>query len=303
MNHLTFLTALWACTLSLSAQVDLGRWGVPPADYSGITALGGGRYALVDDKRTGFALLAIEQDSLTGAVTGVSYEGFRESGEESRDCEGIAFVPDLQTLFISGERDQEIAEYTLSGAPTGRRIAVPEGFSRIYPNYGFEALAYDAVAERFWATTERPLAGDSLHLIVAFDRDLQPVDTLRYASEPLSLPSAKCSVVSGISAICAPGDGSLLVLEREVVIPENYLGARCRCRVFRYFDGEKTEWADITTRFTLFDHSFANYEGLCPGIRLADGRPTYLLVSDSQHNYGIGPLHLRDWLTVIVPSP
>ncbi|MCH5181643.1 MAG: esterase-like activity of phytase family protein [Prevotellaceae bacterium] len=286
----------------LPAQVDLSRWGVPPADYSGITALGNGLYALVDDKQTGFALLSVAQDSLTGAVTDVVYGGFRDAGEESRDCEGIAFVPDWQTLFISGERDQQILEYSLSGAPTGRRLSVPEGFSRILPNYGFEALAYDAVSGRFWATTERPLRGDSLHLLVAFDRNLQPVDTLCYWPEPLSFSATGGTVVSGISALCAPGDGSLLVLEREANIPAGYLGARCRCRVFRYAGGKKTELADITTRFTLFDHSFANYEGLCPGIRLSDGRPTYLLISDSQHGYGIGPFRLRDWLTVIIPA-
>lgn len=298
-----FLFLALAGALSAGAQIDLGRWGVPPADYSGITALGGGRYALVDDKRTGFALLSIDQDSLTGAVTRVGYEGFVEAGDGSRDCEGIAFVPEWQTLFVSGERDQAVVEYDLGGRPTGRALAVPEGFGRIRPNCGFEALAYDAAEGRFWLTTERPLEGDSLHLLVAFDRNLQPADTLVYRPEPLSLPSEGCTVVSGISALAAPGDGSLLVLEREASIPRNYLGARCRCRVFRLAGGEKRLVAEWATRFTLFDRSFANYEGLCPGIRLPDGRLTLLLVPDSQHGYGVGPLRLRDWLAVAVCAP
>lgn len=302
MRTRTFFLLIWACVLSLPAQVDMSRWGVPSADYSGITALGDGRYALVDDKRNGFAVLSVRQDSVTGAIAAISYEGFIESGSESRDCEGVAFFPDRNTLFISDEHDQEILEYNLDGVLTGRRLAVPDGFSRIRPNCGFEALAYDEPSGLFWVTTEQPLLGDSLHLFVSFDRQLQPVDTLRYVQEPLSLPSDGCTVFSGISALCAPGDGSLLVLEREASIPRGYLGARCRSRVFRFTDGHKTEVADIATRFTLFDRGFANYEGLCPGLRLADGRPTYLLVSDSQSGYGIGPFRLRDWLTVIVLS-
>ena len=60
-------------------QQNLARWNVPPGNYSGITPLGDGRYAVVDDKepREGFFVFRIEQDEQTGQVTGVWNEGFR----------------------------------------------------------------------------------------------------------------------------------------------------------------------------------------------------------------------------------
>jgi len=43
--------------------------------------------------------------------------------------------------------------------------------------------------------------------------------------------------------------------------------------------------------------SFANYEGMCLGPKLQDGRQVLILISDSQNQqYGI----LRDWLKTIM---
>lgn len=43
--------------------------------------------------------------------------------------------------------------------------------------------------------------------------------------------------------------------------------------------------------------SFANYEGICVGPKLADGRQLLILISDSQNQYrGV----LRDWFKTIV---
>ena len=46
--------------------------------------------------------------------------------------------------------------------------------------------------------------------------------------------------------------------------------------------------------------NFANYEGMCLGRTLQDGRQTLLLVSDSQGGYHKGPFRLKDYLKVIV---
>ena len=54
------------------------------------------------------------------------------------------------------------------------------------------------------------------------------------------------------------------------------------------------------TRLRLFSTAYANYEGLCPGIRLSDGRQTLLLGADSQTGAGKGPFHLRDYVRVVV---
>ena len=58
--------------------------------------------------------------------------------------------------------------------------------------------------------------------------------------------------------------------------------------------------AHSATRMRLVRPKLANYEGLCEGSRLADGRRTWLLVSDSQGGYGNRLCHLRDWIRVCV---
>ena len=56
-------------------------------------------------------------------------------------------------------------------------------------------------------------------------------------------------------------------------------------------------WA---TRLRLFRFDLANYEGLCLGRRLADGRQTLLCVSDAQGGAGRWFLRLHDVLRVVV---
>ena len=124
----------------------------------------------------------------------------------------------------------------------------------------------------------------------------------------------------GVSEVTALADGRLVVLEREVRIPKGYIGAKARCRLFIVNPGpenavdegtdmnslpestymEKTEIADFTTRLNLLRMNFANYEGMCPGPRLADGRQTLLLIDDTQAGAGNSLFRLSEHLKVIV---
>jgi hypothetical protein len=50
------------------------------------------------------------------------------------------------------------------------------------------------------------------------------------------------------------------------------------------------------TKLNLTRRNLANYEGMCLGPRLSDGRQVLVLISDSQHRYrGV----LKDWIKVI----
>ena len=122
--------------------------------------------------------------------------------------------------------------------------------------------------------------------------------------------------VMGVSELCAlPDDGQLLVLEREAFIPKIKLGAFCRCKLYlvnplqeqpidaqKPLDGsapfvKKRLLAEWKTSLSIFDFSFANYEGMCLGPKLADGSQVLILLSDSQDQYaGI----LRDYFKTIV---
>ncbi len=142
-----------------------------------------------------------------------------------------------------------------------------------------------------------------------------PMQAYVYEMDTPSVCRKAETYVMGVSELCVLPDGQLLVLEREAFIPKMKLGAFCKCKLFvvnpwlekpfplsEPFDLEKsfvckrllTEWK---TGLSLFDRSFANYEGMCLGPRLEDGSQVLILLSDSQDQYaGV----LKDWFKTIV---
>ena len=103
----------------------------------------------------------------------------------------------------------------------------------------------------------------------------------------------------GVPSLCAFSADSLLVLEREAYVPKMKLGAFVKCKLFCYniLTSEKTLLAQWQTNMKLFDHSFANYEGMCLGPQLVGGKCVLVMVADSQNQYaGV----LRDWLKTAV---
>lgn len=326
-------------------QVSLSKWKIGTANYSGITALGGNRYAVVSDKEPsdGFFTFVIDQNATTGKVVSVYLEGFHgnpspkvssSANVSVRDCEGIAYFPKSNSLFISGEGDQYILEYAINGVPTGRRLQVPGIFSlnNIVPNYGFESLTYDATTHRFWTTTESTLPKDGfaasaihpgVHNVLrlqAFNDELQPVAQYAYRMDRGKTDDFGKIYVYGVSEITALPSGRLLVLEREADISNGYLSSRCVCKLFMVNPAEgwqidvstnlqtldanrfltKHLLATFTTNFTPFKQNFANYEAMCLGAKLNDGRQTLLLLNDSQAGYGKGPFHLKDYIRVMI---
>lgn len=292
-RYVVSLVTVGLSVLTISAQQYFPK-EIPAGNYSGICAIGDDRYAVVSDKSAeeGFFVFHIELDTVAGRISNIENEGFRSSGLPNSDMEAICFCPQSGTLFIASEKTSEVNEYTLEGQRTGRQLAMPANFLEANKNYGVEALTYDSLTQHFYTTTERPLQGDSLHRILVFDASLQPVSEYMYRSDaPLSSKH-----VYGVSELCALGDGRLLVLERQVYIPESKLGATTLIRLYEVEVGEeplleKRLVKEFTTKLTLFGRSFANYEGLCMM------NPQHLLlIADSQDQYaGV----LRDWMMVV----
>jgi hypothetical protein len=294
------------------------RKTVPAGNYSGICWLGGDRYAVVDDKSpsAGFRPFTIQIDSLTGDILSVRADSFVTSHQPNRDEEGICYVPHANTVFISSERDGQIIEYTLDGQLTGRRLNIPEVFADIYSNRGFEALTYNAATHRFWTTTENTLKCDGQKpnirrtitnrlRLQSFGDDLQPLHQYWYLTDTLATdsPEGKCTL--GVSGLAALDDGRIVVLERQAQRTASGIGSHVRVRLYLVSPADhqpgaelpKQLLAEFRTAINLTRRNFANYEGLCVGPRLADGRQVLLLVADSQNQYkGI----LRDWFKTIV---
>lgn len=350
MNN--FFLPLALLTLTASAQtakelkqVPLDKWNIGTAQYSGISPMGENRYAVVSDKEPadGFFIFRIDQNASTGEVVSVYLESFKgnpqphvdASGTSIRDCEGVACTSgDDQTVFISGEGDQEVLEYGLDGIPTGRKLNIPAIFSvnNIVHNYGFESLTYDAATGKFWTTTESTLpidgqASGSLHpgvqnvlRLQSFDNSLQPVAQYAYRMDKGRSEDFGKTYVMGVSEMTALPDGRLLVLEREANITAAGLSSEARCKLFIVdpTTGHKIDsstslteldpnqfltkklLADWTTKAQPFNLSFANYEAMCLGRTLNDGRCTLLLLCDSQGGYHKGPFRLKDFIKVIV---
>lgn len=259
----------------------------------------------------------------------------RQSDRLARDAEGIALLPERGTLFISAENDQRILEYDLQAQPTGRELCVPQsmGPDRIQSNYGFEALCHSPRSGRFYTITENSLRADLpevqtdpaapvLLRLQAFDHHtLRPLAQYAYRTDRPSHGAGRGRVyVHGVSALCALPDGRLLVLEREANVTQRYLGSEVQCKLFLVAPETSHQIDSATplltldpnrfmlkellaawrTRLTATSLAFANYEGLCLGRRLADGRQTLLLIADSQGAAGRGPIHLRDYMRVVV---
>ena len=294
---------------------------VSAGNYSGITWLGASRYAIANDKSptAGFYLMTIETDSITGELLTVREDTFLTSGLPNRDEEGICYMPESQTVFVSGEADQEIIEYNLQGQLTGRKLNIPEVFKTSYKNGGFEALTYQSKTHRFWTTSEFTLKADGEKPTIerkiknrlrlqSFGDDLQPKEQYWYESDSTIIKKHKGRSIVGVSGLAALDDGRIVVLEREMYFPKKQIGSFALVRLYvvnptLHKPGEilsKTLLTEFRTKVNLTRRSFANYEGICIGPKLADGRQLLILVCDSQNQYrGV----LKDWFkTVILPA-
>ena len=291
---------------------------VSAGNYSGITWLGASRYAIANDKSptAGFYLMTIETDSITGELLTVREDTFLTSGLPNRDEEGICYMPESQTVFVSGEADQEIIEYNLQGQLTGRKLNIPEVFKTAYKNGGFEALTYQPKTHRFWTTSEFTLKADGEKPTIerkiknrlrlqSFGDDLQPKEQYWYESDSTIIKKQKGRSIVGVSGLAALDDGRIVVLEREMYFPKKQIGSFALVRLYvvnptLHKPGEilsKTLLTEFRTKVNLTRRSFANYEGICIGPKLADGRQLLILVCDSQNQYrGV----LKDWFKTVI---
>ena len=327
---LIFAPTLCAQEVRSFKQHNMGRWGIPAGNYSGIAHIDADRYALVSDKQDADGWTEVKISFLpSGDIDGMQFvahhydEGTRS---KSRDSEGIVYVSE-QGFFVCAENDQQILELDADGTPTGRKVAVPECFatSNIFPNYGFEALTYNSTDGTLWTTTEQGVRTD----VEAQTSPNSPTPTLlRLQAFSASLqPSRKATraFAFGVPELLAVNDTTLIVMEREIYIPKRYNGAKCHIRLFCVNPHAAEALKDTSvplseiddscfltkkllyefhTRLNLFGRKdFANYEGMCLGPKLDDGRQVVLLDADSQNHAGNRFFRLKDYIKVLVVKP
>ena len=277
---------------------------LPPGNYSGISYLGNDDYAVVSDKgsHAGFYVFHI---SLTpnGEIRQVENKGFTVIPGANCDEEAVTYDPRTRHLYIGNEASSEIIDYDMRAGKVVRTTIIDDYRRLSQANRSIESLTYDRQRDCLFAVNESPLIGDtglSLRL-KQFTTDLKAEKEYAYrADEPLE-PTDKPDNrhAYGVAELLALEDGTLLVLERELYIRPLRLNSWVMNKVFRIRPGSPkkqfvTGWR---TWLRLVDNDFANYEGMCEGPRLSDGRHVVVLCADSQDRYkGV----LKDYFRTIV---
>lgn len=156
--------------------------------------------------------------------------------------------------------------------------------------------------------------------IASFGANLKAGDQWAYRMEPAEVRTAGPTYAFGVPELCALPDGRLLVLEREANVTSAYVGSTVSCHLFSVkpkrskrlrSDRPLSDFPDRSflrkklidswsTSLSLAGINWANYEGMCLGAPLTDGRLTLLLISDSQGGYGKAGFSLSDWIKVVV---
>ena len=329
-------TAMGQGSVTLVRENPAHEFGdaIPAGNYSGIDHLQDNLYALVSDKGESgeIVFVSIDIDSISGDIKDARMVFSLPTGEPNSDNEDIVYLKDQRSFYIASEQKNEARGYIIDNlsafgtiSPMGKALPFGslEGATR--RNRGMESLAYDCEDRVFWTTTECPLNTDGdvatatngvrqrLRLM-ALDSDGNLSHYAYAMDKPEDVPE-EGTFLTGVSAITALGDGRLLVLEREVYVPEEYLGAFTRMKIYAV-DVSEEKKVDTSeplsdgspfvskslvfqwkTTLSLFGQSFANYEGMCLGPILEDGSRVLILVSDSQNQYG-GVL--SDWFKTIV---
>lgn len=293
---------------------------IPVGEYSGISWIGGNRFAVVNDKSKGSGLwtfvIPISDDGAIGEVRAEQAPA-NASGESSADTEGVTYLSPTGTVLVSRESDQSIREFSLDGKATGRQLAVPAEFARdkIASNYGFEALTSSAATGLVWTTTEKPLKADEgknsprcFLRLQSFSIDkFQPVMQVGYVTEVPTISASEAGAanayVFGVPALAALDDGRLLVLEREVYVPNGstVMKALNSFTLIKIFlvdpvrDDSSPLKKELVAQFSTSALNLANFEGMCLGPTLKDGSRALLLIADSQSGKG-GLVSENIWL-------
>ena len=247
-----------------------------PEGASAVTHVSHDVYFCVDDRGGWLHEVAVSVGD--GEVSFKTNRAVRLEGR--KDLEGCAYDPLTHNVWVSDEADTSVRAFDPS---TGRQVAVldiPEIYRKnVRRHRSLESLAISPDGLRLYTANEENLKCDATNVvrIQEFARNgaddaFRPSRQFFYRVDPAEGRAFGKSTFSGVSSLIAMEDGSLLVLEREFSVK---LLPSFRIRIYRMVPGETGKslvWEEPST--------FSNYEGMCQGPRLPDGRSSIVLVSD-----------------------
>lgn len=253
-----------------------------PDEASALSRVGGNTYFCVNDK--GGWLYEVTIALADGEVSFKTNRAVRLEGR--RDLEGCAYDPLTRNVWVSDEIDTSVRAFDTS---TGREVAaleIPTVYGKHVRKYrSLESLAMSPDGLRLYTANEENLSCDATNVVRiqefirnGADDAFRPSRQFEYHVDPTGGRPLGRRTFSGVSELAVLPDASLLVLEREFSVK---MLPSFRIRIYRIELGKKGKalvWEAPST--------FANYEAMCLGPKLPDGRQSLVLVSDG----GVGAL-------------
>ena len=271
------LAALAIAAVALCAEVVCESARTEgPDEASGLSSVGRDTYLCVNDKGGWLCEATIKIGD--GDVSFKTNRLVRLAGR--MDLEGCAFDPLTKNVWVSDEKDSSVRAFDPSTGREVASLAIPEVYRKNMRRCrSFESLAISPDGLRLYTSNEESLSCDPTNVvrIQEFVRkgagdSFRPSRQFAYEVDPPGGRAFGKRTFSGVSELLVMPDDSLLVLEREFSVK---ILPSFRIRIYRIVLGEKGKtlvWEEPST--------FANYEAMCLGPRLPDGRRSLVLVSD-----------------------
>jgi hypothetical protein len=276
------------------------------AGLSGITHLGGSRFAAVMDNSNKLVLVEVRL-AADGSIASASFPG-AVTLADTRDFEGIAYTGARRgSVWLADETAPQLREYDLKSGALRQTLAAPAVFSHRRDGLGWESLARRSEGGVLWTANEEALAVDggvsspSQGTVVRLVRHtatgdaLAPVEQFAYQVQPWHAGDSASTTAerSGLVDLVALDDGTLLALERSLAfsgpIPS------FQSRIYQLDVAGATNVAALAAlvgkKYTpvakrlVWSGSAAgplgmNLEGLAAGPRLANGNATLIGIVD-----------------------
>ena len=281
------------------------------AGLSGVTWLGGNRYAAASDR--GSIVLLEVRLTMDGRPRSASVRSGRTL-PGAPDLEGIAWTgTGRETVFVSEEGTPSVREVSLADGATVAELGIADVYEHSRPNRGLESLSLTRIggarllvtaneeALRVDGDRSTPVSGSLVRVErflgpPASDRTASALTTagqFAYRTEPIhgvAIDGAR----SGLVDLVALPDGRLLALERSFALGERGL---FQASIFEVDSTDATDVAAGDLARALRDHAvvpatkrllFAgpvpevgqNVEGMALGPRLAGGGHALVCVVD-----------------------
>ena len=295
---------IWKNYNSVSIMPQYYFSAIPPGNYSGIANIGNDDYAVVSDKgdNEGYYIFHIDIND-NGEITNVTNKEFINLNGNNLDQEGITFNPTTNRIYIGNEGPSNIIEYDVNLKRILHSVEITDYKKHCIPNRSIESITYDKTRDKLFTINESPLIGDSCLMLrlKQLNTDLTEEKEFPYFIEkPIkSGNTPQNRHAYGVSELLSLNDSTLLVLERELYLTSMKLGSWVQNRIFRIVPGKPNKHLICSwrTSLQLASFNFANYEGMCLGPKLSDGRQIIILCADSQNRYkGV----LKDYFRTII---